>query len=112
MATLLAPIALADLGADLDAALDATGVDGKHEYMSPQLLAAKVIVTTAAIDLRLYCYDEEIGRWFPSETATQTCAVGVRELRFTTAEIKGYYALVKTDGGAGVAQYAFREGRA
>lgn len=106
----LVPIAIADLGASLDALPDATGVDGKHESMSPILLVACAIITVNTADLRLYRYDEALARWIPSAVAAATYAVGVHELRFNTAGIGGLYALVKT-AGLGTVEYAFREGR-
>lgn len=105
----LTPIAIADLGASLDAALTATGVDGKHEYMAPPLLVAHVIVTTASVDLRLYVYDDELGRWFPSAVAVATLDVGLWEVRFNTAAVPGNYALVK-EAGSGTAAYRFHSG--
>lgn len=107
----LTPIALADLGAGLDASLTASGVDGKHVGMSPQLLVADCVVTTASADLRLHRYNEALGKWIPSAVAAATYAVGVHELRFVTAEISGRYALVKV-GGSGTVEYVFRTGRA
>lgn len=112
---LLAPIALAALGADLDAALDAVGVDNLHEYMSPQLLVVCGRVTTASATLRLYRRDEEIGRWVPSAVAAVTVApgtdTGVFEMRFITAEVTGNYALV-LEALTGTVEYVFRPGRA
>lgn len=105
----LIPIAIADLGANLDAALTATGVDGRWMYGSPPLLTAHIIVSTNTATLRLYVYDDELARWFPSEAAAQVVAVGVRELRFNTAAVPGNYALVQ-EAGAGTAVYRFHSG--
>lgn len=114
------PIALADLGAGLDAALTAAALqdsDGRplHVSMSPPLLAACGRVTTSTAGLRLYRYDEELARWVPSAvpqaTVDNTVDAGVWELRFTTAGISGYYALVQ-ETGTGVVDYVFRPGRA
>lgn len=105
----LTPIAIAALGAGLDAALTAAGVDGKWMYGSPPLLVAHAVVTTATADLRLYVYDEELGFWFPSAVAVATYAVGKQELRFNTAAVPGYYALVQ-EAGTGTVTYKFHEG--
>jgi len=106
----LAPIAIAALGAGLDAALDAAGVDGKHVFAAPPLLVLKVRITVNTADLRLYCYDPELGYWVPSAVAVATYAVGLHELRFNTAAVSGYYALVQ-EAGTGVVEYVFRPGR-
>lgn len=105
----LVPIAVADLGASLDALPAAAGVTGKHVGMSPPLLVAAIIVSTAAVDLRLYRYDSELLRWIPSATAAATYGTGVHELQWITAAVKGLYALVQT-GGAGTVSYVFRPG--
>ena len=105
----LSPIAIADLGASLDAAPGASGVDGKHMYASPPLLVAHVVVTVNTADLRLYVYDQELGKWIPSAVAVATYAVGVHELRFNTAAVPGNYAMVK-EAGSGTVAYTFHSG--
>lgn len=115
----LAPIALADLGASLDAALSAAALNpgGTPAYVgpaAPPLLVLKARVTGATATVRLYCYDEELGYWVPSAVAAQvldnTVDGGLYELRFNTAMVAGYYALVQT-AGAGVVSYVYRLGR-
>lgn len=110
----LTPIALAALGASLDALPTAAGVTGKHAGISPKLLVACGVVTSATAGLRLYRYDSELGRWVPSAVARATVdpAVdgGVFELRFNTAEISGLYALVN-ETATGTVSYVFRSGQ-
>ncbi len=114
----LAPIALADLGAGLDAALDAAALNpgGEPAYMfaAPPLLVACGRVTGAVAGLRLYRHDGDLGRWVPSAVAVASVNpatdAGVFELRFNTAAVTGYYALVQ-ESGAGVVEYVFRPGR-
>lgn len=81
--------------------------------MEPRLLVADAKVTTATATVRLYRYNEEMGVWVPSAVAAVVLdpAVdgGVAELRFNTAAIPGYYALVRT-AGTGTVSYQFRPG--
>ena len=108
------PIALASLGASLNALPTAAGVTGRHAGHSPKLMVLKGIVITSTAALRLYCYDSELLRWVPSEKAAQTVDPsvdgGVFEIRVNTAEIAGLYALVQ-ESGTGVVSYVFRPGQ-
>lgn len=110
----LTPIAIADLGAGLDALPTAVGVTGRWVSMGPQLLMIAARVITAAATVRLYRYDAELLRWVPSAVVAQVLDpavdAGLYELRFNTAAIDGLYALVQT-AGAGVVSYYVRPGR-
>lgn len=109
----MTPIAIADLGAGLDAALSAVGVVGNWMLSGPRVLEAVGRVQGGTADLRFYRRDARLGRWVPlAPLATVDSGVdaGVFALRITSAEIEGEYALVKM-AGAGTVTYHFSAGR-
>lgn len=114
----MTPLALADLGAGLDANPDTLIAAGKHVVSSaPDKLAAHVNMTGAAAtaSLRLYIYEPAFGRWVPSVIAAQTLDTSVAEtyeMRWDCGGINAHRALVKTGGtGTSTISYVFRQGR-